>query len=364
MHDYYSILSITRAATQEDIKRAYRSKAKEYHPDLYPNNPEYADIFKLVNEAYEILSDEQKKIDYDYRLSSFEMGVPQFQPVQETRHQPHREYTKHKTGKGSNNWYHTSYDYSLKVRLQGAAFILSIVILVIGGPLALEVWQSEKDFAEGMEFYEQENYFAAINRFELSMRDVGFRNTEACSLVSRILIYHYREYEYALAYLDRGLKYSDDPQVTATLLYWKGLVLVKSGYYDSSVGFFQQSISQMEDADSVLVQLANVYAFNLKRYDKGLEYFNQIHDAAGYVVEMEFGKGYCHYHTGQYLDAITDFQKVVRTSPENGPAYLMMGMAKIKLNQNEGACIDLHKALELGVRAAETAIKGKCEASS
>lgn len=362
MHDYYAILSLSRFASPAEIKHAYRAKAKLYHPDLHPGQPEYEEAFKLVNEAYEVLSNKERKAHYDYIFSSQELEVNQRTETQPYQ-RPSTAYTQRPTNKGSSTWYNSSYEYSTKVKLQGAAFVLFIILLVTGGPLGLEIWQSEKDFAEGMEFYEDGNYFAAINRFELSMRDIGFRNTEACSLVSRILIYHYREYEYALSYLDRGIEYSDDPEVTATLQYWKGIVLAKTGHYDSSVGFFKESMDYTGDVDSVLFQLGSIYTYNLKIYDVGLEYFDQINDAAAYAVELEFGRGFCHYHTGQYLDAITEFQKVVRTAPRNGPAYLMMGMAKIKLNQEDGACVDLHKALELGVRAAEKAIKSKCEAT-
>ena len=63
--DPYQVLGVSRDATDEQIKQAYRRLAKKYHPDLNPNNKEAEEKFKEANEAYEILSDSEKKARYD-----------------------------------------------------------------------------------------------------------------------------------------------------------------------------------------------------------------------------------------------------------------------------------------------------------
>ncbi len=62
---YYEILGVSETATEAEIRSAYRAKAKKYHPDLNPGDEQAADMFKKVNEAYETLSDPQKKAAYD-----------------------------------------------------------------------------------------------------------------------------------------------------------------------------------------------------------------------------------------------------------------------------------------------------------
>ena len=63
--DYYQILGVPRTATQDDIKKAYRKLARQYHPDNNPNNKQAEAKFKELNEANEVLSDPQKRQKYD-----------------------------------------------------------------------------------------------------------------------------------------------------------------------------------------------------------------------------------------------------------------------------------------------------------
>src|SRR3954471_2233160 len=74
--DYYEVLSVSRTAAEEEVKRAYRKLAVKYHPDKNPDDPHAKEKFKELGEAYDVLMDADKRAAYDrFGHAAFSQGL-------------------------------------------------------------------------------------------------------------------------------------------------------------------------------------------------------------------------------------------------------------------------------------------------
>src|ERR1700719_3382903 len=73
--DYYEVLGVPRTATEDDIRKEYRKLARKYHPDVNPGDKSAEEKFKEINEAYEVLSDQEKRKRYDQLGSNWKAGA-------------------------------------------------------------------------------------------------------------------------------------------------------------------------------------------------------------------------------------------------------------------------------------------------
>lgn len=76
LKNYYEILNVENTATKTEIQKTYRVLARKYHPDVNSGNPKFGKIFANINEAYEVLKDEERRKEYDKKLFSTKENLP------------------------------------------------------------------------------------------------------------------------------------------------------------------------------------------------------------------------------------------------------------------------------------------------
>ena len=283
-------------------------------------------------------------------------------PVTESRRRGERKWHAAKrTPYRPNPFYRgTRYQYSRKTKRLGALFIISLVIVAFSFPLSLEIVSSERYYRSGLEFYKEQNYFAAVNHFDLALRDFGWRNTDACILATKIMIYQYNDYDYTFKYIDRGLIYADEDHEFAQLHYFKGLCLREQKKYRRAISSFQSAREFKPQYDSAIYQMAQIQAYFLNDFKEGLKNFNLLHEESSDYNSAFFGKGFCHYHLQDYQTAVTDFEHFIDFNQKQGYSYYLKGLSELKLNQDSIACEDFKLAWDLGVKEAEPALKQEC----
>jgi DnaJ-class molecular chaperone len=92
MVDYYKSLGLTPTASHDEIRKAYRTLAKKYHPDANPDNEEATQMFEVIAEAYAVLSDEAKKSEYDRKYADSFSDSSEF-PYSRRDTNPKRRYS-------------------------------------------------------------------------------------------------------------------------------------------------------------------------------------------------------------------------------------------------------------------------------
>ena len=388
--NHYHILGLGYNATPQEIKVAYRRLAKAYHPDVNAGDRNKEEMFKAVGQAYATLSDEQRKASYDLSLllhlneqtssaTSWNIRDRAYQPRTYYRRQPPMVYSR-------------------KVHMAMAAVLVSIVSAIFIIPLSLSRFSSEYHYDKGLEYYQNGQYYAALNSLDRSIIDFGSKDVEACLLAGTILMKEYKQYIYAIEYADRGLKRTDSPGERVQLLYIKGNCLKMSTDYYAAIKQFEEALTLWPQYDSLHYAIGETYAFHLDQYQAGIQHFDALMSVNPNFAEGYYGKAYCYYKLRNYPEASQNIdryfaknqhrlffqQPTENTSSKaatttvdlpagqagaatveaatslEAEAYVLKGKIALQLEQSETACDCWQKAAHMNGNNAQALASAHC----
>ena len=356
MKNYYHILHIGYNATPAEIKSSYRQLAKEFHPDVNQGNRSKENQFKLVGEAYQILSDEGRKASYDLSLLLYLNGqtsTAQTNNTWDIRQYAHRRRSFYRR--------RSPVVYSRKTHVAMAGLLLTIASAVLIVPLYLTRYSSEYHYDKGLEYFQNGQYYAALNSLDRSVIDFGTKDVEACLLAGNILMGQYGQYDYAIEYADKGLERASSPGERVQLLYLKGQCLKQRTDYYPAIEAFQQALTLWPEYDSLHYAIGAIYAFRLDEYALGIEQFDQLLKVNADFRKGVYGRAYCYYKLGQYENALANVDDYLSRGATHPEAYLLKGKILHYLRRTDQACEVWLKAARLDYGEAEKLIKSYCQ---
>ncbi|WKN41581.1 J domain-containing protein [Tunicatimonas pelagia] len=321
--DYYQVLDVGYNASSEDVKLAYRQLAKRYHPDANAGDKDKEEMFKLISEAYNVLSNTDKKASYDLSLLLGLYEDEKSRTTRTTRARTQPQYTYRPP---------VSVYYSKLTYVGMTVLVLALVASILLVPFALSRYSSSYHYDKGLEYYQNEQYYAALNSLERSILDFGSKNVEACLLAGTILSEEYGQFNYAIDYMDRGLEVASSDGERVQLLYCKGQYLQGSGDYNGAIEQLNQALELWPQYDSLYLTIASIYAFNLDQYDNAIEYYKQLQTGGEVYDEVTYGLAYCYYKLGDVDQSARYINKYMVNYGISTEAYLL----RAKLNAKRG----------------------------
>ena len=354
MKNYYHILAIGYNATPAEIKGSYRQLAKEYHPDVNAGSRSKEETFKLIGEAYQVLSDEGRRASYDLSLLLQLNG--------QARATQSNTWDFRQAAKRRRPFYRrrVPVEYSRRTHFAMAVLLLTIAAAVLIVPLSLTRYSSEYHYDKGLEYFQEGQYYAALNSLDHSVIDFGTKDVEACLLAGNILMNQYGQYDYAIDYIDKGLARASSPGEKVQLLYLKGQCLAGSTDYHAAIDVLEQALIFWPEYDSLHYAIGEIYAFRLDEYALGIQHLNRLLEVNSNFQEGFYGRAYCYYKLRNYGAAITDVERYLSKGTVDAEAYLLKGKILYHQGHSLQACDTWTKAAHLGYSEAEKLMSHHC----
>lgn len=412
MLNHYEILGIPRNADSGQIKSAFKRLALKYHPDRNPGNVAAEEYFKQLNEAYQVLSDLDKKRRYDFILNYSYQTTQTTSSTQQYRYSTRKKTNTDKTvydRYGKFDWrnaprykkapkykidrnYYKLQAYAMGIMLALSALILSVNLYwnyLKEKDERARQQQNEITFRKAQNLYNNGEYRSAlemITQLDLNnpIESIYYQERERMvsglfqSAVSNFKINLYQE---AARQLEIVKEY-EQPMKMQT---WEMLAdsYLKLENYDDAVAALGHMLARDKHDIRLTVKLARIYNNQLNNTSKAMEYYDEAKllfkefQSAAYGPAFEIimdpsklpdfyhdlfqERAQINYKLGHYEVALTDCNWAIFLRPQFGATYNMRAHCQKYLGYKDRACRDWIRAIEHGHDASRNELNKYCQ---
>lgn len=251
MPTLYDILGLTNQASQADIKSAYKRLAFQYHPDVNPDNPQAEEKFKQINSAYQVLSDETLRSNYDFMINQRVYEMPVYQTPQ-----PNYTQTNYTSSRTYQYRTHSAPKPNLskkKIRIINISSIIFFIGLVISSILFgnfMNRFTGRMHFNQALEYLKKGKESRAYQELTEALK---FYPTylEAHQLNYKLSTDKKPTYLFAVSSMDLAIKYYPD---MAILYFKRGFAYLKMKRY-------RQALKDLKQATKINPQNAKYWFY-------------------------------------------------------------------------------------------------------
>ncbi len=407
MFDYYQILGVAKNADQQTIKVAYKKLALKYHPDRNAGDKNAEEQFKKINEAYQTLSDIEKRNHYDFLLNySYQTTQVYTRPTPPPR--PESDKTVYNRY-GKYNWrnaprYKTAPVYKIDnnyFRNQVIALVAMLVLSSIAIGIAqlnayfdkqeaLRIEQKNNQLlANAQSLYDQRHYRQSLEMIVKLVNEYPIehkfyqKQDQMLSKLNALAISQFEQKAYLSAV--QKLEVLKDFQRPMRLNTWRLMAecYMQLKEYRKAVHAFDYILIREDSNIDLMLKIADIYQYDIKDYDKAIDYYNEARhtfkkyqsdvygNAFEFVIKpnevpepyfkMFTVRAHLLFDKGEYEEVIKDCNWAIFLRPQRAEMYYLRAQALFKLNNFNRACNDIKRALERGLNRGLIKINIKCD---
>ncbi|MDB5255997.1 MAG: dnaJ [Chitinophagaceae bacterium] len=354
--NHYQVLGVPRNASLDNIKKAYKTLAKKYHPDVNPGSKFYEDHFKKVTAAYAVLSDPVKRQQYDVKLYQAERP-PITRPAQ-TR--PSAQQRPRRTAPAQTQ---ASFSLSLGMPSKQNLIVIGVILLfVIGGYTLFNVMNrlaSDNHYELGLESEKKKDYAGAMYYYQQGI-EMDNSNYKIQEHLANVLVSARPEFKES--YLQAAHLYARVLQHTKenkdTLLYKLSQCYLELDEYDKALITLEEINPAFND--TTLLLKGECYIQN-KQWDNALIVFDEFMSHHSFSDLAHQKEGYVFYKNVEYEKAKEHLDKAILINPSNGANYYVRGLVAIATADTLDACRDFETCNELEYEGADRALYKFCQ---